>query len=209
MKIAIIGSGNVGATIGSSWNNSGHEIIFGSRNPQDEKHIGLEKYAQVVTISQAAALAEVIVLAMPWQAAEEVIQEMGNALDGKIVMDATNPLKPDLSGLLLSGNDSGGEQVARWAPNTKVVKALNSAFANVMAKPEINGIKSTMLIAGDDEMALNTVSELVNDLGFQSQKMKGIENSRLIEMVGLTLITLGYKQGLGNEFGFTLLKKKQ
>jgi predicted dinucleotide-binding enzyme len=96
--------------------------------------------------------------------------------------------------------------VSKWASKSKVVKALNSAFAKVMEHPEINGVKSMMLIAGDDVSALHTVAELVDDLGFQSQKMNGISNSRLLEMVGLTLITLGYKEGLGNEIGFSILQ---
>jgi predicted dinucleotide-binding enzyme len=206
MKIAIIGTGNVGTALGINWNKSNHEIIYGSRNPQDEKHVELEKFAQVLTLSQAAMLGDVIVLATPWQGTEEAIHEMGSTLDAKIVIDATNPLKPDLSGLLLYGDTSGGEQIAKWAPTSKVVKALNSAFAKVMEHPEINGVKSMMLIAGDDVPALNTVAGLVDDLGFQSQKMNGISNSRLLEMVGLTLITLGYKEGLGNEIGLSILK---
>ncbi|MGK0379748.1 MAG: putative dinucleotide-binding enzyme [Patiriisocius sp.] len=206
MKIAIIGTGNVGTALGSNWKKSNHEIIYGSRSPQDEKHIELEKFAQVLTLSQAAMLGDVIVLATPWQSTEEAINEMGSTLDAKIVIDATNPLKPDLSGLLIYGDNSGGEQIAKWASKAKVVKALNSAFAKVMEHPEINGVKSMMLIAGDDLSALNTVAELVDDLGFQSQKMNGISNSRLLEMVGLTLITLGYKEGLGNEIGFSILQ---
>ena len=206
MKIAIIGTGNVGTALGANWKKSNHEIIYGSRNPHDEKHIELEKFAQVLTLSQAAMLGDVIVLATPWQSTEEAINEMGSTLDAKIVIDATNPLKPDLSGLLIYGDNSGGEQVAKWASKANVVKALNSAFAKVMEHPEINGVKPMMLIAGDDASSLNTVAELVDDLGFQSQKMNGISNSRLLEMVGLTLITLGYKEGLGNEIGFSILK---
>jgi predicted dinucleotide-binding enzyme len=206
MKIAIIGTGNVGTALGINWNKSNHEIIYGSRNPQDEKHVELEKFAQVLTLSQAAMQGDVIVLATPWQGTEEAIHEMGSTLNAKIVIDATNPLKSDFSGLLLYGDTSGGEQIAKWAPTSKVVKALNSAFAKVMEHPEINGVKSMMLIAGDDVPALNTVAGLVDDLGFQSQKMNGISNSRLLEMVGLTLITLGYKEGLGNEIGLSILK---
>jgi predicted dinucleotide-binding enzyme len=206
MKIAIIGTGNVGTALGINWNKSNHEIIYGSRNPQDEKHVELEKFAQVLTLYQAAMQGDVIVLATPWQGTEEAIHEMGSTLNAKIVIDATNPLKSDFSGLLLYGDTSGGEQIAKWAPTSKVVKALNSAFAKVMEHPEINGVKSMMLIAGDDVPALNTVAGLVDDLGFQSQKMNGISNSRLLEMVGLTLITLGYKEGLGNEIGLSILK---
>jgi predicted dinucleotide-binding enzyme len=71
-----------------------------------------------------------------------------------------------------------------------------------MEHPKINGVKSMMLIAGDDVLALNTVAVLIDDLGFQSQKMSGLSNSRLLEMLGLSLITLGNKEGLGNEIGF-------
>ena len=209
MKIAIIGTGNVGTALGSNWKKSNHEIIYGSRSPQDEKNIELEKFAQVLTLSQAAMLGDVIVLATPRQSTEEASNEMGSTLDAKIVIDATNPLKPDLSGLLLYGDNSGGEQIAKWASKSKVVKALNSAFAKVMEQPEINGVKSMMLIAGDDLSVLHTVAELVDDLGFQSQKMNGIRNSRLLEMVGLTLITLGYKEGLGYEIGLSILKNKK
>jgi 8-hydroxy-5-deazaflavin:NADPH oxidoreductase len=127
---------------------------------------------------------------------------MGRTLDAKIVIDATNPLNPDLSGLLLYGDNSGGEKIAKWASKSKVVKALNSAFAKVMEHPKINGVKFMMLIAGDDVLALNTVAVLIDDLGFQSQKMSGLSNSRLLEMLGLSLITLGNKEGLGNEIGF-------
>ena len=71
-----------------------------------------------------------------------------------------------------------------------------------MEHPKINGVKSMMLIAGDDVLTLNTVAVLIDDLGFQSQKMSGLSNSRLLELLGLSLITFGNKEGLGNEIGF-------
>lgn len=206
MKIAIIGAGKVGTTLGKNWSSKGHEICYGTRNPQDEKHSALKEYAEVTAVKEASSKAEVIVLATPWSNTEAAILEMGNTLDGKILIDSTNPFKPDMSGLTHSGNDSGAEQVARWAPKAKVVKAINCAFASVMANPEINGVKATLLIARDDEDALQQVAMLTNDLGFNTQKMKGLANSRLIEMVGLTLVTLAFKEGLGPNFGFTLLK---
>ena len=107
-------------------------------------------------------------MATPWSNTEAAILEMGNNLDGKILIDSTNPFKPDMSGLTHSGNDSGGEQVARWAPKANVVKAINCAFASVMANPEINGVKATLLIASDDEEALQQVAGLTNDLGFNT-----------------------------------------
>ena len=206
MKIAIIGAGKVGTTLGKNWSSKGHEICYGTRNPQDEKHIILKEFAEVTTLKEASSKAEVIVLATPWSNTEAAILEMGNNLDGKILIDSTNPFKPDMSGLTHSGNDSGGEQVARWAPKANVVKAINCAFASVMANPEINGVKATLLIASDDEEALQQVAGLTNDLGFNTQKMKGLANSRLIEMMGLTLVTLAFREGLGPNFGFTLLK---
>jgi predicted dinucleotide-binding enzyme len=149
----------------------------------------------------------VIVLAVPWSAVAETLAGLGDALDGKVLIDATNPIKPDFSGLLLGHTDSGGEQVARWAPKARVVKALNSAFANTMANPQLNGGTSVMLVAGDDPVARELVAKLCDDLGFAAQQIGGIENSRLVESFGWTLITLAMKCGLGPQIGFALLSR--
>jgi predicted dinucleotide-binding enzyme len=207
MNIAIIGAGNVGTTVGASWSRAGHTVAYGVRAPEDDKYTALADHAAVMAVADAVATAGVVVLAVPWRAAEATLLDLGEALDGKVLIDATNPIKTDFSGLIMGHNDSGGEQVARWAPRARVVKALNSAFTNVMADPLFPGGRSVMLVAGDAPEARKLVAGLCEDLGFTAQELGGIEDSRMIEAFGWTLINLAMKYGLGNQIGFALLRR--
>src|ERR1700675_410869 len=113
MKIAIIGAGTVVSTLGKGWAKKGHDVFFGVRNPKDEKtrqvvqSIGGK--AQAGSVADAAAFGQIVVLAIPWNAAEATIRSAGD-LRGKIVIDCTNPLKPDLSGLEVGFSNSAAEQ---------------------------------------------------------------------------------------------------
>lgn len=91
MKIAVIGAGSVGSTLGKAWQRRGHEVGYGTRNPDDEKYASLG--ARVATNDQAAADADVVALCTPWQATREAVQSCGD-LAGKVLIDCTNPLKP-------------------------------------------------------------------------------------------------------------------
>src|SRR5205823_13304612 len=110
MKIAIIGAGNVGGTLGKGWAKKGHDIFFGVRHPQDDKIRQLVQSigpkAQAGTVAQAVAFGEVVVLATPWQGTEAAVKQAGD-LSGKVVIDCTNPLKPDFSALALGFSTSG------------------------------------------------------------------------------------------------------
>src|SRR5205823_5242401 len=118
MKIGIIGAGNVGGTLGRAWAKKGHDSFFGVRRPQDDKTRRLVESigpkAQAGTVAEAAAFGEAVVLATPWQATESAVRQAGD-LAGKVVIDCTNPLKPDFSGLELGFSTSGAKQVAGWA----------------------------------------------------------------------------------------------
>lgn len=113
MKIGIIGSGNVGGALGKGWAKMGHSVVFGVRDPGDEKVKSLLKQAapnaRAGSVQEAAAFGEVVVLATPWPATQDAIRSAGN-LKGKVVFDCTNPLKPDLSGLAIAHTTSAGEQ---------------------------------------------------------------------------------------------------
>src|SRR5438067_13366608 len=112
MKIGIIGAGNVGGTLGRAWAKKGHDSFFGVRHPQDDKTRRLVESigpkAQAGTVAEAAAFGEVVVLATPWQATEAAVKEAGD-LTGKVVIDCTNPLMPDFSGMELCFTKSGAE----------------------------------------------------------------------------------------------------
>src|ERR1700731_2109716 len=142
MKISILGAGNVGGTLGLSWARKGHDVFFGVPLPGDA---GTQRLlttigsrARAGTVAEAAAAGDVIVLATPWPATRDAIQAAGN-LAGKVVVDCTNPLKEDFSGLALGYTTSGAEQVAEWATGAKVFKAFNQTGFNIMADPAFDG----------------------------------------------------------------------
>src|SRR5262245_24825152 len=171
MKIAILGAGQVGGTLGKQWSKKGHEVWFGVRRLQDEKTRQLIKSvgptARAGTVAEAAASGDVVVLATPWDATEAAIKAAGN-LTGKVVIDCTNPLRADFSGLEIGHTTSGAEKVAGWAHGAKVFKAFNTTGFNIMAAPIIDGLRTVMFVCGDDESAKPSVLQLAGDLGFEA-----------------------------------------
>lgn len=127
MKIAILGVGNVGGTLGRAFAKAGHTIFFGVPDPKDQKNQKLIESigsgVSVGTVAEAGQFAEIII-ATPWNVTEAALKSAGN-LSGKIVVDCTDPLKDDLSGLSLGHTSSGAEQVEGWATGAKVRKAFN------------------------------------------------------------------------------------
>lgn len=208
MNIAIIGAGSVGATLGRRWHGTGHTILYGVREPGAARYEVLTGHAAVLGNSDAASAAEIVVLATPWPATEAAISELGSAIDGKILIDCTNPLKADLSGLTHGYDDSGGEQVARWAPSARVVKALNTAGSNNMADPEIDGIRTAMFVAGDDAGARATVKDLTDELGFDTIDVGELASARMLEPLAMLWISMAFRFGMGREFGLAILRRE-
>lgn len=210
MKIGIVGSGNVGGTVGLRWAKTGHSVTFSSRNPQSEAMQALVKNsngaAKAATVQEAVHASELLLLATPWPAARQTIQEMGD-LAGKILIDATNPLLPDLSGLVCGTTTSAGEQVAAWARGAKVVKALNTVGYNVMADPKFGSDRAAMFYCGDDKDAKATVKRLLEDLGFDALDAGSMTQARVLEPFALLWISLAYPQGYGREMAFKMLRR--
>jgi 8-hydroxy-5-deazaflavin:NADPH oxidoreductase len=210
MKIAIIGAGNVGGTLGKGWAKSGHEVVFGVRDPADPKLKELLAAAggptKAASVKDAAASADVIVLTVPWGAAQDALKNAGN-LNGKILLDCTNPLKPDLSGLTHGFTTSGGEQVAAWAPGARVVKIFNTTGFGNMANPVYAQGAAMMLYCGDDPAAKKTAAQLARELAFEAYDVGPLQEARLLEPFALTWIHLAVFQKLGTNFAF-LLKKR-
>jgi predicted dinucleotide-binding enzyme len=201
MRIGIVGAGNVGTALGRQLAKAGHEVVYGVPDPKSAKYQALKPRS----VKEAAAFAEVVILATPWPATEAAIQSAGS-LSGKIVIDCVNPLKSDLSGLAVGYTDSAAEQVARWAPGARVFKAFNQTGADNMAKPEYGAQKSVMFVAGDDTEAKKTVLKLVSDVGFEAVDAGPLTNARLLEPLAMLWIYLAF-HGLGRNFAFGLLKR--
>jgi len=210
MKIGIIGSGNVGGALGTGWSRAGHEVIFSSRNPQSKEMKELVAKAgpraTAAATADAARAADVVLLATPWGAAEQAVRSAGD-LKGKVLIDAVNPLLPDLSGLTLGTTTSAGEQVAQWAPGAKVVKAFNTVGSNIMADSRFANGRVVLFYCGDDADAKKTVHQLVADLGFEAIDAGPLKQARLLEPFALLWISLAFQGGFGREIGFEFLRR--
>jgi predicted dinucleotide-binding enzyme len=210
MQIGIIGAGNVGGTLGRAWAGKGHAVMFGVRNPADAKVKSLLAQAGAGAtagkVAEAAAHGEVVALATPWQAAREALQGAG-ALSGKVLLDCTNPLKADLSGLELGHTTSGGEQVAASASGARVVKIFNTTGFNNMADPHYGEGAATMFFAGDDAAAKAVATRLAADLGFDPVDVGPLVQARLLEPLALLWIYLALVRGEGRDIAFRLMRR--
>jgi hypothetical protein len=203
MKIAIIGAGNVGGALGRRWHEAGHDVTFGVREPSSEKYKDLE--GKMEGIEAAVRGAEIVVLATPWDAAEDAVRTCGD-LSGKVLVDCTNPLRPNLAGLTHGHDDSGGEQVARWATGAKVVKAFNTVGFNIMENPRLEDRRAVLFVCGDED-GKAAVRLLSDALGFETVDAGPLERARILEPFALLWITAAYRMGLGRDFAFSLIRR--
>jgi hypothetical protein len=211
MKIAIIGSGSVGSALGKAWARAGHQITYAVRDPAAAKVRKLLSElgppAKATEIGAAAGQCEVIVLTTPWgEPARQAIEACGN-LGGKVVLDCTNPLKADLSGLTVGFSSSAGEQVAEWAAGARVVKIFNTTGANNMENSDYGGQAPTMFYAGDDPGAKAVAKQLSAEIGFEPCDAGPLSQARLLEPLALLWISMAYSQGYGREIAFKLLRR--
>ncbi len=158
--------------------------------------------------AEAAAFGETIVLATPWNATEAAIRSMGD-LNGKIILDATNPLAmgADGLGLEIGHSISAGEKVQGWAKGASVFKTLNTTGFGNMADPVFRGVKSAMFVAGDDSANKPKVIALVAALGFEVVDAGPLRNARLLEAHAMLWIDLALTRGLGRDWAFALVRR--
>lgn len=205
MRIGIIGAGHVGGTLGRRWAAAGHEVVFGLREGRGAKEGELPAGTRAASVSEAVQGADVVVLATPWGAVRDAIAGAG-ALDGTIVVDATNPLGPGLSLDHGPRGESGAEQIAAMAPRARVVKAFNTTGFNNMADPLYGGEPTVMFYAGDDAEAKRVVRSLVEALGFDAVDVGGLARSRSLEHIAVVWIALA-TGGMGREIAFKLARR--
>jgi predicted dinucleotide-binding enzyme len=210
MRIGIIGAGNVGGTLGRAWVQSGHDVLFGVPDPASAKVRELVKgtggKARAGSVAEAAAHGSVLVFATPWAATQDAVRKAGD-LAGKVILDCTNPLKEDLSGLTIGHTISGGEQIAAWASSKRVVKIFNTTGFENMGRPSYGGTPITMFFAGDDAEAKAVAAQLAREIGFDPVDVGPLANARCLEPMGFLWIYLAIRQGHGTGIAYKLLHR--
>lgn len=195
MRISVIGAGNVGSVLARRLTETGHDVTTATTA------------TPVAEVAAQAGAAELVVLAVPFAAVASLDDAVKSALDGKIVVDATNPLAADFMSLTVGHTTSGGEQVAAALPGATVVKAFNSVFAGRLGEPAGTGGALFLPVASDDETARKTVVELGAQLGFDAVDAGPLANARYIEPAIELLIQLAFGTGMGAGIGLVLTRK--
>jgi predicted dinucleotide-binding enzyme len=206
MNIGIIGAGNLGTGVARQLGNKGHAVMLSfSRDLEKLRSAAQSLGARAGTPRQAAEFGEVVVLATPWLATAEALQQVGTISTSKILWDCTNVLKPDMSGLLIGTTTSGGEEVAKLAPWATVVKAI-PPFAEILhsSNTSIDGVAPGVFVCGDDAAAREVVAGLVADIGAAAVDAGPLNLARYVEPAGMLLVQLAYMQGYGARIGLTL-----
>ena len=178
MKIAIVGTGKMGSGFAGALKDK-HEVWLGSRDTEKGKQAAAETgatgggaYADVV------GDADVVILAVPWTAAQETIGELGD-LSGKVLIDITNPYTAE--GLVPLEGTSTAEEIQKWAKGASVVKGWNHVYSTNLSRPAVEGVAASVLIAGDDEKAKETVSQIARDMGFDPVDVGELSMTRALE----------------------------
>jgi predicted dinucleotide-binding enzyme len=181
MTIAILGLGNMGKGLARRLEGK-TDLVLASRS-------GATSYADAVKT------ADIVVLALPYAAALDVAGTLD--LSGKIVVDISNPITADYSGLTIGHTTSAAEEIAAVAKGARVVKAFNTIFAGLFDTPAAATANVPVFVAGNDEAAVAAVADLVRKAGFAVEKVGGLDGARLVEPVGMLNIRLGYGLGKG------------
>ncbi len=190
MKVGIIGSGNVGKALAKSGVRAGHEITLSATNFQHAEAAAKATGAHAAkSNAEAVTDAELVIIAVPYDKLGDVFRELGSAVDGKVLIDATNHVNRQDPGAVLGGL-SNAEEIQKRHPKVRVVKAFNYAFAARMAEPTVDGVRIDGFAAGDDQEAKDKVLEFVESIGFRPIDAGPLVMARVLEGMALLNIVL-------------------
>ena len=213
MKVGILGSGMVGETLSNGFLKHGHEVMRGSRDPKKLAtwRAGAGDRAQVGTFEEAAKFAELAVLGVKGTAAEEAMALCKGALDGKTVLDTTNPIAeaPPVNGVLqyfTGQNESLLERLQKGFPAVHFVKAFSSVGSAAMVNPDYGGIRPSMFICGNNAGAKEEARKILDQFGWDTEDMGTAEAARPIEALCMLWCIPGFRSNQWTH-AFKLLKK--
>jgi len=205
MKIGIIGAGNVGGGLAAAAIKAGHDVTLSAQDATAVQLAATSAGARAgATNVEAVTGADVVVLAVPHGAVAAVVAELGDALNGKTVVDATNPLNDTYTDLTTSGV-SAAEALQELVPGASVVKAFNTIFAGRHANPTEAGAPLDAFVAGNDLDAKDTVTELAESLGYRVIDAGGLRMARSLEEMAFLNISLNAGNGWSWQSGWKLV----
>ena len=212
--IAIIGAtGNMGSAISKALAKGNYRLLL--KSEENDKLSELVK--EIITTIPGADIegaycpkdasweADIIINAVPYEAEKQVAEKIRDVANQKIIISIANPLNETYDGLVTDPGTSAAEELQKLLPNSKVVKAFNTTFAADFSQPVIAGKQADAFIAGDDDEALTTVSELVETAGFRPIVAGGLSESRVLENMQLLLIKLGQRYNYNWLAGWKIL----
>lgn len=205
MRIAIIGSGNVGSALAAAATKAGHEVALSASEAESAREAAGKVGAKAAdSNADAVRDAQIVVLAVPGLAVSGIADELGSALDGKVVVDSTNPINETFDDLFTTGRSSA-EELQDKLPNAKVVKAFNTIFAGRHGNPFEGEHPLDAFIAGDDADAKAKTGELATSLGYRVIDAGGLRMARSLEEMAFLNISLNATKGWVWQSGWKLV----
>ena len=203
LRIAVLGAGNIGGTLGRKWAAAGHKILFGVNNPDNERAQALraELGTKVTIGSVADALvdSDVVVMAIPGRAMDETITKHAEQLDGKIIIDTANKLG--------GGPMNSFATLQTQTPHARVFRAFNTLGWENFADPVLDGIPADLFYCGPDGDAREVVEQLITDVGLRPMRLGDVEQVGLVDSVGSLWFALALGQGMGRHLAFKVLTR--
>ncbi len=192
MKIAIVGAGNVGRALATSFSRAGHEVVITSRDPEHARAAAAltANASTAPTPRTAVAGADVVVLALPFASVAAVAVDIRPVIAGKPVVDVTNRMSFGANGAEMDTSTSNAEEVAVLLPEAKVVKAFNTLFSSRQSDPVVDGIQLDGFVAGDDPAAKAAVLELAGSIGLNPVDVGPLVRARQLESLAFLNIAL-------------------
>jgi NADPH-dependent F420 reductase len=206
MNIAIIGAGNVGRALGTSFVRAGHSVAITSHDPEHAGNVAAATGAHVAESNTAAAeAADIIVLATPFASAADIAADIEHAVDGKVVIDVSNRMSFGEGGPDIDTTTSNAEELAALLPGASVVKAFNTLMASNQSDPVTDGVQLDGYVAANDLTAKAKVLDLVASIGLNPVDVGPLSRARQLEGLAFLNISLNIANGGNWQSGWKLV----
>ncbi len=210
MKIAILGTGAVGSSLGRRWGQAGHVVFYGALEPDAPDVMELVEQtgqsAKAGRCRDAVAGSDIVLLALPWEQVRSVLESAAD-LKEKILIDCINPMLSDLTDLQFGFDTSAAEQIAAWFPESHVVKAFNVLSSAAMQNAGFGSASASLFYCGADGEAKSVVRTLGEELGFEPVDCGPLRAARWLESMAMLYIHLAVFEGWGGDCAFKMLKR--